>query len=208
MDVAIMTNFETRPPGEHPGQSKMISRIVEDLIDRMTRDSHTWYHWKGYSPDMKSVECRGFTELVASGGRDPALAQRPAASPYLNSLRTGRVDWSNFIRLAGETLDQSGLSAAEQEQLFSLLTRSKVAIAGKTPAQSPVGVFAAFPHELTDREMDVLRLLAIGKTNSEIADELFISINTVTRHITNIFTKTSTRNRVEAAVYAAKRQLV
>jgi DNA-binding CsgD family transcriptional regulator len=56
--------------------------------------------------------------------------------------------------------------------------------------------------------MEVLRLVALGNNNSEIAGELFISINTVTRHLTNIFTKTSTRNRVEAAVYAARRRIV
>ena len=56
--------------------------------------------------------------------------------------------------------------------------------------------------------MEVLRLVALGNNNSEIADELFISVNTVTRHLTNIFGKTSTRNRVEAAVYAARRRIV
>ncbi len=48
----------------------------------------------------------------------------------------------------------------------------------------------------------VLRLVALGRKNPEIAAELFISVNTVTRHVTNIFVKTSTKNRVEAAVSA------
>lgn len=119
------------------------------------------------------------------------------------------MEWSNFIRLAGETLGQSELTGAEQELLFSLLTRSKAKLADEGDHGTTLhGVFAAFPQNLTDREKDVLRLLALGKTNTEIADELFISINTVTRHISHIFSKTSTRNRVEAAVYAAKRHLV
>lgn len=45
------------------------------------------------------------------------------------------------------------------------------------------------PGGLTDRETDVLRLLAIGKPNSQIGDELFISVRTVERHISNIYTK-------------------
>ena len=55
---------------------------------------------------------------------------------------------------------------------------------------------------------EVLHHLAMGKNNPEIARELFISINTVTRHITSIFTKTSTTNRVHAMGYAAHRHLV
>ena len=58
--------------------------------------------------------------------------------------------------------------------------------------------------ELTQREKEVLRLVSQGKNNSEIAQELFISLNTVTRHMTNIFSKTGANNRVEAAVYAVQ----
>ena len=61
-----------------------------------------------------------------------------------------------------------------------------------------------FGEALTLREREVLRLVTGGKNNSEIARELFISLNTVTRHMTNIFSKTGTSNRVEAAVFAAR----
>ncbi|MCH8062081.1 MAG: response regulator transcription factor [Chloroflexi bacterium] len=62
------------------------------------------------------------------------------------------------------------------------------------------------PHRaaLTQREKEVLRLVSLGKNNSEIARDLFISLNTVTRHMTNIFSKTGAKNRVEAAVYAVQ----
>ena len=65
------------------------------------------------------------------------------------------------------------------------------------------------PHraELTRREKEVLRLVSLGKNNSEIARELFISLNTVTRHMTNIFSKTGANNRVEAAVYAVQNRI-
>jgi DNA-binding NarL/FixJ family response regulator len=55
---------------------------------------------------------------------------------------------------------------------------------------------------LSARELDVLRLLAAGKSNAQIADELVISQNTVIRHVSNIFAKTGAANRTEAAVYA------
>jgi DNA-binding NarL/FixJ family response regulator len=53
----------------------------------------------------------------------------------------------------------------------------------------------------------VLRLVAAGKTNADVADELVISINTVARHMTNIFNKTGAANRAEAAVFAVEHDL-
>jgi NarL family two-component system response regulator LiaR len=47
-----------------------------------------------------------------------------------------------------------------------------------------------------------LRVLAAGKSNQQIADELFISLNTVSHHLRNIFAKTGTVNRTEAASFA------
>jgi DNA-binding CsgD family transcriptional regulator len=57
---------------------------------------------------------------------------------------------------------------------------------------------------LSTREIEVLRLLSAGKSNQEIADELVISLNTVRRHVSNIFDKTGVANRAEAATYAAR----
>jgi DNA-binding NarL/FixJ family response regulator len=55
---------------------------------------------------------------------------------------------------------------------------------------------------LTDRELEVLRLMAIGRTNREIADQLFISERTVKTHIGHIFTKLDVRDRVAAVLTA------
>ena len=67
---------------------------------------------------------------------------------------------------------------------------------------------SACPHGLTPREAEVLQLIAIGKGNQDIADELIISINTVARHASNIFAKIGVTNRTEAAAYAARNGLV
>jgi len=58
------------------------------------------------------------------------------------------------------------------------------------------------PTGLSEREVEVLRLLAAGKSNRHIADQLFISLNTVSHHLRNIFAKTGTVNRTEAASFA------
>jgi DNA-binding NarL/FixJ family response regulator len=66
---------------------------------------------------------------------------------------------------------------------------------------------ATRPH-LTDREGDVLRLMAAGKDNSEIAAELFTSPHTVKSHVSNILAKLEVENRIQAVVYALRRRLV
>jgi DNA-binding CsgD family transcriptional regulator/tetratricopeptide (TPR) repeat protein len=64
-----------------------------------------------------------------------------------------------------------------------------------------------YPDGLTEREVEVLRLVAAGRSNREIGEELFISINTVARHVSSIFSKIDASNRVEAAAYANQNDL-
>jgi DNA-binding CsgD family transcriptional regulator len=61
--------------------------------------------------------------------------------------------------------------------------------------------------KLSQRELDVLRLIAAGKSNQQIAAELVISLNTVLRHVSSILSKTGSANRTEAAVYAHRNDL-
>ena len=64
-----------------------------------------------------------------------------------------------------------------------------------------------YPDGLTAREVEVLQLLAAGKSNREIAGELVISLNTVERHVNHIYTKAGLANRAEAASYAHRQGL-
>ncbi len=70
----------------------------------------------------------------------------------------------------------------------------------KQPLSAPAG--------LSIRELEVLRLIAKGRTNPQIAVELIISVNTVQRHVSNILAKTGLANRAEAASYATRNGLV
>jgi DNA-binding CsgD family transcriptional regulator len=71
-----------------------------------------------------------------------------------------------------------------------------------TPASS-----RGLPVKLSRREIEVLRLLAQGRTNREIARELVISEHTVIRHVSNIFTKTGAENRAAATAYGLRHGL-
>jgi DNA-binding NarL/FixJ family response regulator len=65
----------------------------------------------------------------------------------------------------------------------------------------------ALPDGLTAREAEVLRLVASGKSNTQIAAELVLSEKTVARHLSNIFTKLDVGSRTAAAAYAFEHQL-
>ncbi len=65
----------------------------------------------------------------------------------------------------------------------------------------------SYPGGLTEREAEVLRLLAAGRSNKQIGDELVLSIRTVERHITNIYAKIGARGRADATTYALRHGL-
>jgi two-component system, NarL family, response regulator LiaR len=65
------------------------------------------------------------------------------------------------------------------------------------------------PHEeLTSREMEILMLMAEGKTNQDIADELYIALKTVKTHVSNILSKLNVQDRTQAVIYAFKHALI
>lgn len=62
--------------------------------------------------------------------------------------------------------------------------------------------------DLTERELEILLLLAKGKTNQEIADDLFIALKTVKTHVSNLLSKLEVQDRTQAVIYAFKNSLV
>ena len=91
-------------------------------------------------------------------------------------------------------------AAATGESLVSpsitvrLLSRLASPAAGRVPEPAP--------EVLTDRELDVVRLVARGRTNAEVAAELFVSMSTVKTHLGAVQLKLNARNRVEIAAWA------
>ncbi|MBP2076537.1 response regulator [Oceanobacillus polygoni] len=67
---------------------------------------------------------------------------------------------------------------------------------------------AVLHEQLTGREMEILLLIAQGKTNQEIADELFIALKTVKVHVSNVLGKLEVQDRTQAVIYAFQNNLV
>jgi len=102
------------------------------------------------------------------------------------------------------SLLQEALATARELEMHALEKRIAVYV---EPRPALVPAAPAVLDDLSQREVEVLRLLAAGKSNREIADALCISLNTVATHVRNILTKTGTANRTEAAAYALRRGL-
>lgn len=93
-------------------------------------------------------------------------------------------------------------AAAKGQSILESQVASKIMNRFRQP--KPV----AEPHEeLTEREMEVLRLIAKGKSNQELADDLFIGVKTVKFHVTNVLAKLGVDDRTQAAIYAFKHGL-
>ncbi len=78
---------------------------------------------------------------------------------------------------------------------------------GEQPHTS-VQVFSGENELLSDREMEVLLAIAKGQTNQEIADTLFVSLNTVKTHVSNIYTKLNVSRRTQALAKAKSMNLI
>ena len=99
-------------------------------------------------------------------------------------------------------------AAAAGESLISPHIAAKVLQVLRSHQSSSEWAGRPLRAELSDRELEVLKLIAIGKDNAEIARDLFISPKTVKNHISNILMKLQIENRIQAAVYAVRSGIV
>jgi DNA-binding NarL/FixJ family response regulator len=98
-----------------------------------------------------------------------------------------------------------------QDEIEALARRARVALEPAGGAPVKAGGEARPPTStlgLTPRERDVLALVAVGRTNRQIAEELFISESTAGVHVSNIIGKLGASNRVEAAAIAHRLGIV
>lgn len=151
------------------------------------------------------TEDRRFVEAENSLRRSLALAEACAA-PFEQALTllalaglgavTGKVDE------AWQRIDQVRAICTPLGALPTLQRATAVAAKLAVRRGRPV-----HPAGLTPREAEILGRIAVGKSNSEVADELFLSVRTVERHVTNIYNKLGVSTRVEATRFALEQGL-
>lgn len=168
------------------------------------------------SGEQRAIEAGldGLARLAAALGQLDTAARLIGAAEALRA----RMGLSASLELRAE-LDQ--VAATARATLGEDTFRAAIADGETTPLAQVAAEALAWveshdltpapqdlrPGGLSPREIEVLQLIALGKSNREIAAALTISLNTVARHISNVFDKVGAANRTEAAAYAHRHRL-
>ncbi len=196
-------------------RSRVLPAAVEILLGAQERESA-----RSAAEELAAIASRfgcqavGAMAAYALGCVHLEEGDADGALPHL------RRAWKSWIDLgaryeAARARTQIGLAfrlhgdedSARAELAVALRTLREL---GAAPAAEQVErlLHRPFPDGLTAREVEVLRLVASGRSNPQIAGELFLSEKTVARHLSNIFTKISVASRTAAAAYAYEHDLL
>jgi DNA-binding CsgD family transcriptional regulator len=165
---------------------------------------------------------RGPTRLEAKKTKEGellrVLAEQAELTPAATAMRTSlTVDEASKML---EDLARKGhlrLHAGDGVVSYALAEQSRASLPDETGALTrpaaeedgaPGGAAARLEEPLSEREMEVLALLASGRTNAEIARDLFVALGTVKSHVNNIYRKLGAANRAEAVTRAREMRLL
>ena len=157
-------------------------------------------------PGISGVEATRQISMIAPLTRVLVLTISDQDSDVMDAILAGACGY--LLKDSSITELVSGIHAASVgESLVSPAIASKVLQRVRASSASPHEA-ELIRSELSDREIEVLKLIANGKDNGMIALELHISPKTVKNHISNILMKLQIDNRIQAAVYAVRSGLV
>ncbi len=170
--------------------------------------------WQSLSPSCSNDALLGRLCLVIDRGEDAVRHfERGAAfcrrAGYLPELAWILLDFAQTVARRGgvgdreraEQLFEEGLSLCRELGMSPLRKRL---VAAKQALTGGVHRCRSRPDGLTRREIEVLRLIAGGYTNAEIADRLVVSTLTVAKHVHNLLDKTGMANRAEVTAWAGR----
>ena len=123
---------------------------------------------------------------------------------YRPDLAWTCFDYADTLLARASTSSAGSLAISTELGMRPLMERAQERLdrIGSTAPETP-----DYPSGLSQREVEVLRLVALGKSNREIGDELVITEGTVRRHVSNVYQKIGANNRSEATSYALREGL-
>ncbi|MER7575002.1 response regulator transcription factor [Streptomyces sp. NPDC126514] len=153
-------------------------------------------------PGIDGVEALAILRRRASPAKVVMLTTFDDEEYVVEALRAGAAGYLLKNLPAAQLADAVRLAHAGVTQLDAAVT-AHLTPPPRTPSAPPAGATG-----LTAREIDVLRLLADGSTNREIAARLFLSEGTVKNHISRVLSRLGLRDRTQAALYARDQGLL
>jgi DNA-binding NarL/FixJ family response regulator len=184
--------------GEAETGTKALEQIRETAPEVVVMDLNM--------PGISGVEATRQIAMIAPLTRVLVLTISDQDADVMDAIMAGACGYL----LKDSSIDEllAGISAAAQgESLVSPAIAAKVLQRLRATSSSPREA-ETIRSELSEREVQVLKLIANGKDNAMIAAELHISPKTVKNHISNILMKLQIDNRIQAAVYAVRSGLV
>jgi DNA-binding CsgD family transcriptional regulator len=141
---------------------------------------------------------------LSAAGRPDLAAERwlEVGCPYEAAVARFLTGSTDDLRPAHDAFDALGAAPMRTRTAAALR-----AAGGRVP-RGPNAATRTNPSSLTDRELDVLALVAEGSTNREIAEQLGVSVKTAGHHVSSVLTKLGVRSRGEAAVAAVRLGIV
>jgi DNA-binding NarL/FixJ family response regulator len=201
LEIVLVTEPDIEVVGEAADGAEAVERAGESLPDVVLMDIRM--------PRSNGIEaCRSIKD-VAPSARIIILTMSDEEEDLFDAIKAGA---SGYL-LKDIPLDQvaeavrsvhGGQSLINPSMAGKLLTEF-ASIARRETEELPREVPAP---KLTDREMQVLKLVARGMNNRDIAKELFISDNTVKNHVRNILEKLQIHSRMEAVMVAVREKLI
>ncbi len=164
-------------------------------------------------PDLTLVDCSGISVVdlleEASGENSPFLASsvalfnvannHPVELEVINSGIRGI-----FYRNTPFKILVKGISAMLDNELWFSREAMSAYLLGRQTRPLWVAATETASNELSPREKEILLMLASGATNKDIANKLFLSLNTIKSHLYNIYKKIDVPNRLQASLWTAK----
>jgi NarL family two-component system response regulator LiaR len=157
-------------------------------------------------PEMDGIQATSESARHSPRSRVIILTSFGDDDRVLPAIRAGAQGYLLKDIAPGELVRAVRAAYVGQTQLHPSIARTLMAaVAAK--AESPAGHGPTSPEELTQRELEVLRLIAGGLNNHEIAEKLVISEKTVKTHVSSILGKLHLEDRTQAAIYALRHGL-
>jgi len=182
------------------GDLRAVIDEAQPALALATRHRHPWFngelaywlHRAGALPEVPTPCAQPFALQIAGEWRDAAAAWAALGCPYeqARALAEGEVEARLEALTRFEDLGAGPAADAVRQGLRALGQRGL--------PRGPRPSTQANPHQLTAREMEVLRLLCEGLKNSEIAERLCRSVRTVDHHLAAVFAKLGVATRTEA----------
>ncbi len=153
-------------------------------------------------PGIDGVEATRQLKAVSPSTRVIVLTSFADDDKVFPAIKAGAISYL-LKDVSPEELAHAIRAAQRNEAVLhpEVAARLMQEFSAPRPDEAPV-------EQLTPREMEVLRLIARGKSNKEIADALIVSEKTVKTHVSNILSKLHLADRTQAAIYALRKRIV